>query len=44
MYWLAARDPEALARGATMLVGNPVNATGDVEWTEQDFENGLEDK
>ena len=33
MYWLSARDREALGRGATMLVGSPMDATGDVDWT-----------
>jgi len=32
MYWIAARDPEALRRGATMLVGSPLDAAGDVDW------------
>jgi len=32
MYWLVARAPEALQRGATMLVGNPIDAAGDVDW------------
>jgi amino acid transporter len=32
MYWLVSRNPEALSRGATMLVGSPIDAEGDVEW------------
>lgn len=32
MYWLSARDPEALSRGATTLVGSPIDAAGDVDW------------
>jgi amino acid transporter len=32
MYWLRARDPKALRRGATMLVGSPVDEAGDVDW------------
>jgi amino acid transporter len=32
MYWLSARDAEALGRGATMLVGSRIDAAGDVEW------------
>jgi hypothetical protein len=32
MTWLDSRDPEALRKGATMLVGNPVDGMGHVEW------------
>jgi amino acid transporter len=32
MLWLQSRDPQALGRGATVLVGSSVNRTGDVEW------------
>jgi amino acid transporter len=32
MRWLSLRDPEALRRGATMLVGSPLDAMGDVDW------------
>jgi amino acid transporter len=32
MYWLASRDPAALQRGATMLVGTPLDKAGDVDW------------
>ena len=32
MYWLQSRRPAALERGATVLVGSPVDAEGDVEW------------
>jgi len=32
MYWLLANDPEALGRGATTLVGSPIDAAGDVDW------------
>jgi amino acid transporter len=32
MYWLASRDPEVLRRGATTLVGSPLDAAGDVDW------------
>lgn len=32
MAWLESRDPEALGRGATMLVGSPVDRQGHVEW------------
>ena len=32
MYWLCSRDPEALGRGATKLVGSPIDAAGDVDW------------
>jgi len=32
MYWLASRDPEALRRGATTLVGSPLDEAGDVDW------------
>jgi amino acid transporter len=32
MYWLLSHDPEALGRGATMLVGNPIDSAGDVDW------------
>jgi amino acid transporter len=33
MQWLSSRDPEALRRGATSLVGRPVDGVGDVDWT-----------
>jgi L-asparagine transporter-like permease len=32
MQWLQSRNPAALSRGATMLVGNSLDATGDVDW------------
>jgi amino acid transporter len=32
MYWLLGREPEAFERGATMLVGSPIDAAGDVDW------------
>lgn len=32
MLWLQSRDPEALSRGATVLVGSSVNPVGEVEW------------
>jgi amino acid transporter len=32
MYWLLSHDPQALGRGATMLVGNPIDSAGDVDW------------
>jgi hypothetical protein len=32
MRWLESHEPAALDRGATMLVGNPLDAMGDVEW------------
>ena len=32
MYWLLSHVPEALGRGATMLVGSPLDTTGDVDW------------
>jgi amino acid transporter len=32
MYWLASRDSRVLQRGATMLVGTPMDAVGDVNW------------
>jgi amino acid transporter len=32
MRWLQSHEPAALDRGATMLVGNPRDAMGDVEW------------
>ncbi|HTT25100.1 MAG TPA: APC family permease [Candidatus Sulfotelmatobacter sp.] len=33
MYWLLSHSPETLGRGAaTMLVGNPIDAAGDVDW------------
>ena len=32
MYWLRSRDPKALQRGATMLVGSPLDEAGDVDW------------
>lgn len=32
MLWLASRDPEALGRGATMLIGTPVDTSGHVQW------------
>jgi amino acid transporter len=33
MQWLSSRDPEVLRRGATSLVGRPIDAVGDVDWT-----------
>ena len=35
MYWLSARDADALGRGATMLVGHPSDQAGDVDWDAQ---------
>lgn len=32
MYWLLWREPDALSRGATMLVGSSIDAAGDVDW------------
>ena len=32
MLWLERRHPGALKRGATMLVGRPADAAGDVDW------------
>lgn len=32
MEWLESRYPGTLRRGATMLVGNPFDAEGDVDW------------
>ena len=32
MVWLQSKDDAALGRGATMLVGSPLDAAGDVEW------------
>jgi amino acid transporter len=32
MLWLQSRNPAALSRGATMLVGNSLDARGDVDW------------
>ena len=32
MYWSESRNPGALARGATMLVGNRLDSEGDVDW------------
>jgi len=32
MYWLLSHVPEALGRGATMLVGSPLDTAGDVDW------------
>ena len=32
MQWLQARSPESLRRGATMLVGSPIDEAGDVDW------------
>ena len=32
MQWLEARNPGALRRGATMLVGSRSSAEGDVDW------------
>jgi len=32
MQWLESHRPGALRRGATMLVGNPFDAEGDVDW------------
>jgi amino acid transporter len=32
MYWLLSHDPEALTEGATILVGSPIDAGGDVDW------------
>lgn len=36
MYWIISRDPEALVRGATTLVGRPIDDAGDVEWAERE--------
>jgi amino acid transporter len=33
MLWLSSHDPDALRRGATSLVGRPMDAVGDVDWT-----------
>jgi amino acid transporter len=32
MFWLLSREPAALQRGATMLIGSPNDAAGDVDW------------
>ncbi len=32
MWWLELRNPGALRRGATMLVGRRTDAEGDVDW------------
>jgi len=32
MKWIESRHPGALHRGATMLVGNPLDPEGDVDW------------
>jgi len=32
MQWLQSHQPSALGRGATMLVGNPLDEAGDVDW------------
>jgi amino acid transporter len=32
MLWLQSHEPSALRRGATMLVGNPLDKAGDVDW------------
>jgi len=32
MYWLLSHAPGALGRGATMLVGSPIDTAGDVDW------------
>ena len=32
MQWLRSHEPSALRRGATMLVGNPLDKAGDVDW------------
>lgn len=32
MLWLESRDPEALGRGTTMLIGSTVDGMGDVDW------------
>ena len=32
MWWIESRDTGALSRGATMLIGNPIDAAGDVKW------------
>jgi amino acid transporter len=32
MQWLQSRSPESLRRGATMLVGSPIDEAGDVDW------------
>jgi hypothetical protein len=32
MQWLESRQPGALQRGATMLVGNRSSAEGEVDW------------
>jgi hypothetical protein len=32
MQWREARNPGALRRGATVLVGGPSDAEGDVNW------------
>ena len=35
MYWLRLHDPDALGRGATMLVGSPIDVEGDVDWDQR---------
>jgi len=40
MLWLESREPAALQRGATMLIGNPLDAMGDVEWETPPSGNG----
>jgi amino acid transporter len=35
MYWLASRDPGALQRGATTLVGSSIDAAGYVDWDQE---------
>jgi hypothetical protein len=32
MRWLEAYRPEALRQGATILVGNPFEGEGDLDW------------
>jgi len=32
LQWLRSHEPSALRRGATMLVGNPLDKAGDVDW------------
>ena len=32
LFWLESSNPEALRRGATMLVGSRTTASGDVDW------------
>ena len=34
MQWIQSRNPESLRRGATSLVGSPIDAAGDVDWGE----------